>query len=107
MKGVRVKVLAVSVVLVAAGVYQLSPLKQVCLRACRSPLGFLLGHWRAGRRGSDVGVIHRGRALAAEVAHLVPQLLQQRQQPALGFIPAMVTGDGELHGASGEENVER
>jgi predicted metal-binding membrane protein len=42
----------VALVLLAAGVYQLSPLKQVCLRACRSPLGFLLGHWRAGRRGS-------------------------------------------------------
>jgi predicted metal-binding membrane protein len=43
---------AVAVVLLAAGAFQLSPLKQVCLRACRSPLGFLLGHWRAGRRGS-------------------------------------------------------
>lgn len=39
-------------ILLAAGAFQLSPLKQVCLRACRSPLGFLLGHWRAGRRGS-------------------------------------------------------
>lgn len=38
-------------VLVAAGIFQLSPLKQVCLRGCRSPLGFLLGHWRAGWRG--------------------------------------------------------
>jgi predicted metal-binding membrane protein len=43
---------AIAVILVAAGVYQLSPLKQMCLRVCRSPLGFLLGHWRAGRRGS-------------------------------------------------------
>jgi predicted metal-binding membrane protein len=42
----------IAVTLLAAGVFQLSPLKQVCLRACRSPLGFLLGHWRAGRRGS-------------------------------------------------------
>jgi predicted metal-binding membrane protein len=42
----------VAAILVAAGAFQLSPLKQVCLRACRSPLGFLLGHWRAGRRGS-------------------------------------------------------
>ena len=42
----------VAVILLAAGVFQLSPLKQVCLRACRSPLGFLLGHWRAGLRGS-------------------------------------------------------
>lgn len=42
----------VALILLAAGAFQLSPLKQVCLRACRSPLGFLLGHWRAGRRGS-------------------------------------------------------
>lgn len=38
-------------VLLIAGFFQLSPLKQVCLRSCRSPLGFLLGHWRAGWRG--------------------------------------------------------
>jgi predicted metal-binding membrane protein len=42
----------VALTLLAAGAFQLSPLKQACLRACRSPLGFLLGHWRAGRRGS-------------------------------------------------------
>jgi predicted metal-binding membrane protein len=42
----------VAAALVAGGVFQLSPLKQACLRACRSPLGFLLAHWRAGRRGS-------------------------------------------------------
>ena len=43
---------AVAVVLAGAGIFQLSPLKSVCLRHCRSPLGFLLGHWRAGWRGS-------------------------------------------------------
>jgi predicted metal-binding membrane protein len=43
---------AIAVILLAAGAFQLSPLKQMCLRACRSPLAFLLGHWRAGRRGS-------------------------------------------------------
>ena len=42
----------VAAVLVVAGVFQLSPLKRVCLRRCRSPLGFLLGHWQAGWRGS-------------------------------------------------------
>jgi predicted metal-binding membrane protein len=42
----------VAAVLVVAGVFQLSPLKHVCLRRCRSPIGFLLGHWRAGWRGS-------------------------------------------------------
>ena len=39
-------------VLVIAGVFQFTPLKQVCLRHCRSPLGFLLGHWRAGWTGA-------------------------------------------------------
>jgi len=42
----------VAVILLSAGVFQLSPFKQSCLHACRSPFGFLLGHWRAGRRGS-------------------------------------------------------
>lgn len=42
----------VAVALLAAGAYQLSPLKQACLRACRSPLGFLVGRWRPGRLGS-------------------------------------------------------
>jgi len=44
----------IAVVLLAAGAFQLSPLKQACLRVCRSPLGFMLGHWRAGLRGSLV-----------------------------------------------------
>ena len=39
-------------VLIAAGFFQFSPLKSVCLRHCRSPLGFILGHWRAGWRGA-------------------------------------------------------
>ena len=42
----------VAAILIAAGVFQLSPLKEACLRECRSPLGFLLGHWRPGLKGS-------------------------------------------------------
>jgi predicted metal-binding membrane protein len=42
----------VALALLAAGLYQLSPLKRVCLRQCRSPLGFLMGHWRAGPGGT-------------------------------------------------------
>ncbi len=38
--------------LLMAGLYQLTPLKQACLRACHSPLGFLMGRWRAGARGA-------------------------------------------------------
>jgi predicted metal-binding membrane protein len=39
-------------VLVAAGIYQWTPLKEACLRRCRSPLDFLLFHWREGRVGA-------------------------------------------------------
>lgn len=39
-------------VLIVAGVYQLTPLKQACLRACQSPLGFLMRRWRDGWRGA-------------------------------------------------------
>jgi predicted metal-binding membrane protein len=38
--------------LILAAVYELTPLKDVCLGKCRSPLGFLLGSWRAGRLGA-------------------------------------------------------
>ena len=43
---------ALVVVLLGAGAYQFSPLKQVCLRVCQSPLGFLMGRWRPGYRGT-------------------------------------------------------
>jgi predicted metal-binding membrane protein len=46
-------------VLIVAGIYQLTPLKQACLRHCRSPLDFILHHWRRGSVGALVmGVRH-------------------------------------------------
>jgi predicted metal-binding membrane protein len=45
--------------LLAAAVYELTPLKDVCLGKCRSPLGFLLGSWRDGRMGAlRMGIRH-------------------------------------------------
>lgn len=38
--------------LLAAALYELTPLKAACLGKCRSPLGFLLGAWRDGPRGA-------------------------------------------------------
>jgi len=47
------------VALVAAGMYQLTPLKDVCLRHCRSPMHFLLHAWHEGRTGAfRMGVEH-------------------------------------------------
>lgn len=39
---------AAAVLLAIAGLYQLTPLKAACLRACRSPLSYLLQHWAQG-----------------------------------------------------------
>jgi predicted metal-binding membrane protein len=46
-------------VLVVAAVYELTPLKDVCLGKCRTPLGFLLGSWRDGLSGAlEMGARH-------------------------------------------------
>jgi predicted metal-binding membrane protein len=42
--------------LIAAGVYQLTPLKHACLRHCRSPFAFITQHWRPG----DLGALRMG-----------------------------------------------
>jgi len=45
--------------LVFAGLYELTPLKEVCLRHCRGPLHFVLGGWRDGQAGAlRMGVEH-------------------------------------------------
>jgi predicted metal-binding membrane protein len=47
------------VTLLVAAAYELTPLKDVCLGKCRSPLGFLLGTWREGPRGAlQMGAKH-------------------------------------------------
>ena len=38
--------------LLAAGVFQWSPLKSACLKQCRTPMGFLMTSWREGPRGA-------------------------------------------------------
>ncbi|MFL5860565.1 MAG: DUF2182 domain-containing protein [Solirubrobacteraceae bacterium] len=48
-------------VLVLAALYEVTPLKDVCLAKCRSPIGFLLGSWREGRLGAlEMGSRHGG-----------------------------------------------
>jgi predicted metal-binding membrane protein len=46
-------------VLAVAALYELTPLKDVCLEKCRSPVGFLVGSWRDGQRGAlEMGTRH-------------------------------------------------
>jgi len=45
--------------LIAAGLYQLSPLKGLCLEHCRSPTKFLTDNWRPGAGGAArLGILH-------------------------------------------------
>ena len=46
--------------LVAAGIYQLTPLKDACLSHCRTPMGFLLAEWRDGKLGPLVMGMRHG-----------------------------------------------
>jgi predicted metal-binding membrane protein len=46
-------------ILVAAGLYQLTPIKDICLSKCRTPLSFIMTSWRDGVMGAvQMGAIH-------------------------------------------------
>jgi predicted metal-binding membrane protein len=48
-------------VLITAGLYQLTPLKKVCLKHCQNPLTFIIQHWRLGKAGAfRMGLDHGG-----------------------------------------------
>jgi predicted metal-binding membrane protein len=47
------------VLLLAAGIYQLTPLKNLCLSKCRDPVQFFMTHWRPGAAGAlRMGISH-------------------------------------------------
>ena len=46
--------------LIAAGIYQFTPLKYACLRHCQSPFFYLAHHWQNGNRGAFRMGLHHG-----------------------------------------------
>ena len=46
--------------LLAAGIFQWTPIKHACLSRCRSPLGFLMSEWREGPRGASIMGLRHG-----------------------------------------------
>ncbi len=55
----RVGAVAGGIVLIATGLYQITPFKAACLRHCRNPMSFLLAKWRAGPSGAfNIGLRH-------------------------------------------------
>ena len=59
MMAVRAPLLG-GLLLIAAGLYQLTPLKHVCLEKCRSPVRFLTSHWRDAAGGAFVMGLDHG-----------------------------------------------
>ena len=60
----RTSSVAGAVLLMLAGLYQLTPLKNLCLAHCRSPLGFLMTQWRDGTTGAFImGIKHGAQCL--------------------------------------------
>lgn len=47
-------------ILIAAGLYQLTPLKELCLTKCRTPIGFIMTSWREGTFGALRMGAHHG-----------------------------------------------
>ena len=46
-------------VVIAAGIYQLTPLKDLCLSKCRTPITFIMTSWRDGTAGAlRMGLLH-------------------------------------------------
>ena len=48
------------IILIAAGAYQFTSIKNVCLKNCQTPLGFIMGNWRYGKRGALIMGLKHG-----------------------------------------------
>jgi predicted metal-binding membrane protein len=85
-----------------AGAYQFSNLKDRCLTQCRSPLAFVMQHWRDGRRGAVLMGVHHGWHCAgccwALMAMMFP--LGMMNIAALAGVSAFVYAEKVLPGAA-------
>lgn len=90
------------VLIVVAGAYQFSGLKDRCLTECRSPLAFVMEHWQDGRAGAVRMGIHHGWLCAgccwALMAVLFP--IGMMNIAALAAVTAFVYAEKVLPGAS-------
>ena len=79
-------------ILILAALYQLTPLKDVCLGKCRSPLGLLLGSWRDGEFGrlSDGSQERRLVRRLLLGAHGIPLRLGRHERRLDGFVAGLI-----------------
>ena len=48
------------IILISAGIYQFTRVKEACLKNCQTPLGFMMNYWREGKAGAFVMGLHHG-----------------------------------------------
>ena len=48
------------IILISAGIYQFTRVKEVCLKNCQSPLGFMMDYWREGKLGAFIMGLRHG-----------------------------------------------
>lgn len=71
MGGTLATPVAAGLLMLVAGAYQLTGIKDACLRHCRSPLAFLLAHWREGLSGAfPMGLRHGAYCVGCCVAFM-------------------------------------
>ena len=82
-------------ILFAAALYELTPLKDICLRKCQSPLGFLLGSWRGGLSGAArMGAKHGAWCIGCCWALMAALFaLGIMSLAGMAFIAAMITAE--------------
>ncbi len=82
-------------ILFAAALYEVTPLKDICLRKCQSPLGFLLGSWRGGLSGAlRMGVKHGAWCVGCCWALMAALFaLGVMSLAGMGFIAALIAAE--------------
>jgi predicted metal-binding membrane protein len=90
-----------AVLFLAAGLYQFSPLKEMCLAYCRSPDAFILSEWRDGPLGATVMGLRHGLFCMGCCAPLMALLFAIAVMDLrwVAALTIMVTGEKLLPGA--------
>lgn len=86
--GMRTGPAAGGILLLIAGIYQLTPLKNACLRQCRSPMGFFMTSWRDGARGAFAMGLEHG-AFCTGCCWMIMALLFVAGVMNLGWVAAL------------------
>ena len=84
-------------VLIAAGPYQLTPLKRVCLKHCQNPLTFIIQRWRPGKAGAFRMGLEHGRYCLGCCWFLMVLLSRRgHRQPHLDSWHRLICGHREV-----------